>query len=78
MASSTEFLRYNRFQRMINRLLDPWLPHDPYVRFRLRMWVIRLVAVSTLFLGLYYFSFRYTRSINWEAPWFALPLLAAE
>ncbi len=78
MPWSTEFLRYSRLQQAVNRLLEPLLPKDPRVRFKVRVWVIRIIALANISLGVYYFVFRYTRSINWEAPWFALPLLAAE
>lgn len=67
-----------RVLRPLLRLLDPWLPKDPDVRFRFRVWVFRVVALTNIALGLYYFSFRYTRSLNLNALWFAIPLLLAE
>ncbi len=64
--------------KWLDRLLRPWLPRDPRERFRLRVRVFRVLAVATLVLGMHYFVFRYTRTVNVAALWFALPLLLAE
>ncbi len=66
------------FLESFARFLDQYLPSDPDVRFRLKVWVFRVLALTNLLLGLYYFSYRYTRSINVNALWFAIPLLLAE
>lgn len=60
------------------RWLDRWIPQNPELRRRLRTLVFRVLALTTIALGLYYFSYRYTRSLNLNALWFAIPLLLAE
>ncbi len=60
------------------RWLDRWIPQDPELRRRLRILVFRVLALTNIALGLYYFSYRYTRSLNLNALWFAIPLLLAE
>ncbi|NPA27370.1 MAG: glycosyltransferase [Chloroflexi bacterium] len=44
----------------------------------MKLWIVRVIAVTDIILGLYYFYYRYTNSINYQALWFALPLLMAE
>jgi len=44
----------------------------------LHMRVFRCLGLATLFFGAYYLTWRYSRSINWDALWFSIPLLLAE
>ncbi len=39
---------------------------------------IRIVAALTVVMGLIYITWRWTASLNWDAWWIALPLVAAE
>jgi cellulose synthase (UDP-forming) len=41
-------------------------------------WLIRAVAVVTLAYGVYYLAWRWTASLNYDALWFAIPLVLAE
>lgn len=41
-------------------------------------WLIRMVAVVTLAYGVYYLTWRWTASLNYDALWFAIPLVLAE
>ncbi len=69
------------FVRLIDRIaawFGQWLPEDPEERFYVKLWIVRVIAAADIILGLYYFVYRYTDSINYEALWFALPLLMAE
>jgi len=47
-------------------------------RDRLRLGVFRALAVVTIVLGVIYLSWRLTASLNTQALWFAIPLVAAE
>jgi len=40
--------------------------------------IFRITGVTTLLLGINYFLWRYSRSMNISALWFSIPLLAAE
>lgn len=51
---------------------------DPEARSALRTWCVRIVIVATVVLGVYYMSWRYTSSINWDAWPIGLALVAAE
>jgi cellulose synthase (UDP-forming) len=43
-----------------------------------RVLVFRVLAVLTVGLGLAYLTWRYTSTVNLDAAWFAIPLIAAE
>lgn len=66
----------------IARWLDQWgerlIPADPDLRDGLRVLVFRIIALTSVALGLNYLYYRYTRSLNVNALWFAIPLLLAE
>lgn len=49
------------------------IPHSPV---REALW--QFLATIALVLGAWYISWRWTSSINWDALWFAVPLLLAE
>lgn len=51
---------------------DP-LPHSPVLE---KIW--QILAVTSLALGAWYIHWRWTQSLNWDALWFAIPLLLAE
>lgn len=70
--------RWHSWQRRLADWVARWLPEDPEARYQVRVKVFRLLAVADIVLGLYYFVFRYTRSVNVEALWFSIPLLLAE
>lgn len=46
--------------------------------YRMGLWVFRILAVASMLVGLYYIGWRYTASLNWDALWFAVPLVLAE
>jgi cellulose synthase (UDP-forming) len=46
--------------------------------FGLQLWWFRILAVASMLVGLYYLGWRYTASLNWDALWFAIPLVLAE
>ncbi len=47
-------------------------------RPRLELLGFRFLAITTVLLGMRYFVWRYTASLNFNALWFAIPLLLAE
>lgn len=53
-------------------------PPEPVPFSPLRQWVFRLLAVIALVAGLRYLWWRWTASLNFDALWFALPLVIAE
>jgi cellulose synthase (UDP-forming) len=59
-------------------LIRPFVPPDPEARRRLRLGLLRVLVVVGVVLGLYYATWRWTSSINWEAWWIAVPLVLAE
>jgi cellulose synthase (UDP-forming) len=67
-----------RWRRGFEAFLGRWLPDEPSGSHRVRVWLFRVLAVTDIILAVYYFHFRYTDSINFNALWFALPLLLAE
>ncbi len=64
------------------RWLKGWFekkaPIDPASRHILRVRIFRIIAIANILLGVYYFHYRYTDSVNPYALWIALPLLLAE
>lgn len=44
----------------------------------MRIFVLRLVVVLTIVLGVNYVAWRWLFSLNWDAWWIAIPLVAAE
>lgn len=44
----------------------------------LRLAMLRLLAVSTIGLGLVYLGWRWSATLNWQAWWLAVPLVLAE
>ena len=62
--------------------LPRWLavivPKDTVARAGLRLGLLRVIIATTLLLGTYYLTWRYTSTINWAAWWVAIPLLLAE
>lgn len=67
--------------RWLQRLKEwgaQFLPADPGQRHALKVRIFRILALANIILGLYYFSFRYTSSLNVAALWIAVPLLLAE
>ncbi len=67
-----------RWQVRLEEWADRFVPPDPEIRHQLKVRVFRVIALADIALALYYFAFRYTRSINVNALWFAIPLLIAE
>lgn len=67
-----------RWQRLVQTQFDRLLPRDRRSYHRARVWIVRVIAVANIALGINYFFYRYTASINVNALWFAIPLLAAE
>ena len=61
-----------------NAFVNWLLPVEEEKRYELRIVVFRILAASNIFLGLYYFFWRYTASLNMDALWFALPMVIAE
>jgi len=59
-------------------MLDRFLPTDPAARHRLHVWGFRVLAVADILIAVYYFSYRYTATLNPDALWFAIPLVLAE
>lgn len=64
---------------------QPWqsftdwlLPAKQESRYHLRVVIFRLLAAANIFLGFYYLTWRYGASLNWDALWFAIPLVIAE
>lgn len=55
-----------------------WMLHPEEERWRLHVWVFRVLAVCALILGFNYIIWRYTSSLNPDALWFAIPLVLAE
>jgi hypothetical protein len=51
--------------------LETWLLPNPAFRHELRNRVFRLLALTEIFFAVYYLYFRYTDSLNYNAPWFA-------
>jgi len=46
--------------------------------YGLGLWGFRILALASIVVGLYYIGWRYTTSLNWDALWFAIPLVLAE
>lgn len=69
-ARQVDRARVTRFERQ-----EPWVPHD-YGPVHRRLW--QGLVVLTLGFGAWYMLWRWTVSINWDAPWIALPLACAE
>ena len=61
------------FDKFEKRQPEPALPHSP-----LRELLWQYFAVINLTLGVWYISWRWTSSLNYEALWYALPLALAE
>ena len=61
------------FDKFENRKPEPPLPHSPS---RELLW--QYLAVINLTLGLWYIYWRWTSSLNFEALWYAIPLVVAE
>src|SRR5262245_17952005 len=52
------------------------LPASPHVKWRETLW--QVLASMSLGIGVWYFHWRWTSSLNMDALWFALPLALAE
>ena len=61
------------FDKFENRKPEPPLPHSPN---RELLW--QFLAVINLTLGIWYIHWRWTSSLNFEALWYAIPLVVAE
>ncbi len=61
------------FERFEHRRPPPPLPHAPGIALA---W--QCLALLALVLGANYIRWRWTESLNWNALWFALPLVVAE
>lgn len=59
-----------RFERQV-----PWTPAD-HGPLHVAIW--QFLATSSLIFGAWYLYWRWTVSLNWDAAWFALPLVVAE
>jgi cellulose synthase (UDP-forming) len=44
----------------------------------IRMLLLRVVILATAVLGVNYIAWRWLESLNWDAWWIAVPLVAAE
>ena len=69
---------FSGWEAWLNYHLKRHLPTDPAIRHELKVRIFRVIATLNILLGLYYFIFRYTESVNMAALWFAIPLLLAE
>jgi cellulose synthase (UDP-forming) len=65
-------------EAVLRVVLGRRLMEDAEARSRLRLWCLRIVIAATVVLGVYYMSWRYTSSINWDAWPLGLSLVAAE
>jgi len=61
------------FQRFEGRMPPAPLP---YSAWREALW--QFLAVLALVVGAWYIGWRWTHSLNWDALWFAIPLVLAE
>ena len=61
------------FEKFEGRKPEPPLPHSPT---RELLW--QYLAVINLTLGVWYIYWRWTESLNFEALWYAVPLVLAE
>lgn len=61
------------FERFEHRRPPPPLPHSPGIELA---W--QCLALVALVLGANYIRWRWTDSLNWNALWFAIPLVVAE
>ncbi|MCB2047122.1 MAG: glycosyltransferase [Novosphingobium sp.] len=61
------------FTQFENRVPPEPLPRLPVVE---RIW--QVLAVAALLAGGYYIYWRWTSSLNWDALWFAIPMVLAE
>lgn len=53
-------------------------PPEPLRRSVIGERIWQLLAITSLILGAWYIGWRWTDSLNWDAAWFALPLVIAE
>jgi cellulose synthase (UDP-forming) len=70
---STPSLPQFYFTRFEERRPPEPLPRNPSIE---HLW--QVLAVLNLLLGGWYIAWRWTSSLNWDALWFALPLVIAE
>ena len=70
MVTQGDRPQVTRFERQ-----EPWVPHDfgPVHRG-----MAQALTALTLALGAWYLLWRWAVSVNWEAPWIAVPLVLAE
>lgn len=61
------------FTQFEHRRPPPPLPNS---LVREKIW--QILGVASLALGAWYIHWRWTQSLNWDALWFAVPLLLAE
>lgn len=61
------------FDKFENRQPEPPLPHNEYMELA---W--QFFAVMALVVGLWYITWRWTHSLNYDALWYAIPLVIAE
>ena len=54
------------------------VPPAPVLHSESRQFIYRVLATVALSLGLWYIGWRWTSSLNFDALWFALPVLLAE
>lgn len=58
--------------------LEARVPTPPVPHHAGREAAFQVLAACGLGLGLWYLHWRWTASLNWDAPWFSLPLAVAE
>jgi len=72
----------NKKDNLINacwKVFLSWiLPQNEDLRYQLSIAIFRVLAGANIFLGFFYLIWRYTSSLNMNALWFAIPLVAAE
>ncbi|MEJ7928847.1 glycosyltransferase [Ramlibacter sp. AN1015] len=61
------------FERFEHRRPPPPVPHSPAIELT---W--QFLVIVALILGANYIWWRWTASLNWDALWFAIPLVVAE
>lgn len=61
------------FEKFEDRLPEPPLPHNEKLEL---LW--QFFAVMALTVGFWYITWRWTSSLNYEALWYAIPLVVAE
>ncbi len=70
--------RTNMIKKQWKEFASWLLPADEGQRYKLYLSIFRVLASANVFLGFFYLIWRYTSSLNLDALWFAIPLVAAE